>query len=44
MDTSKGQTAEFATASAIYKKPAFTWWVPYTLRKRDVIISAVKAR
>jgi hypothetical protein len=38
------QTAEFATARGIAKEPAFTWWVPYTLRKRDVIISAVKAR
>ena len=25
-------------------KPAFKWWVPYTLRKRDIIIAAVKAR
>jgi hypothetical protein len=38
------QTAEFATARGIAKEPAFTWWVPYTLRKRDVIISAVKAQ
>lgn len=38
------QTAEFATARGIAKEPAFAWWVPYTIRKRDVIISAVKAR
>jgi hypothetical protein len=38
------QTAEFATSQGIHTEPAFTWWVPYTLRKRDVIISAVKAR
>jgi hypothetical protein len=38
------QTAEFATSRGIHTEPAFTWWVPYTLRKRDVIISAVKAR
>jgi hypothetical protein len=38
------QTAEFATARGIAKEPAFVWWVPYTLRKRDVIVSSVKAR
>ena len=38
------QTAEFATSRGIHEEPAFTWWVPYTLRKRDVIISSVKAR
>eukprot|EP00980_Cylindrotheca_fusiformis_P021858 scaffold8698_cov53-Cylindrotheca_fusiformis.AAC.1 len=37
-------TAEFAKARGIDKEPAFSWWVPYTLRKRDVIVSAVKAR
>ena len=25
-------------------EPAFCWWVPYVLRKRDYIISAVKSR
>eukprot|EP00980_Cylindrotheca_fusiformis_P010189 scaffold2267_cov92-Cylindrotheca_fusiformis.AAC.8 len=37
-------TAEFTKACGIDKEPAFSWWVPYTLRKRDVIVSAVKAR
>jgi hypothetical protein len=37
------QTAEFATAQGIEKEPAFAWWVPYTLQKRDVIVSAAKA-
>ena len=36
--------AEFAVARGIDDEPAFKWWVPYTLRKRDTIISAVKAR
>ena len=36
--------AEFAKAHHIDEEPAFRWWVPYTLRKRDTIISAVKAR
>ena len=25
-------------------EPAFRWWVPYTIKKRDVIISSVKVR
>ena len=36
--------AEYAVASKIDKEPAFSWWVKYTLRKRDAIISAVRAR
>ena len=36
--------AEFAIARRIDDEPAFVWWVPYTMKKRDVIISAVKAR
>ena len=38
------ETAEFAKARGIMNEPAFIWWVPYTLRKRDAIISAVKMR
>jgi len=34
--------AEFAKARGIHDEPAFVWWVPHTLWKRDVIISAVK--
>ena len=36
--------AEFAKARGIHEEPAFVWWVPYTLRKRDVILSMVKSR
>ena len=36
--------AEFATSVGIAEEPAFAWWVPYTLRKRDRIIASVKAR
>ncbi len=36
--------AEYAAAQGLTEEPAFAWWVPYTLRKRDVIVSAVKAR
>lgn len=38
------EVAEFAVAHKIDEEPAFCWWVPFTLRKRDSIISAVKAR
>jgi hypothetical protein len=28
----------------IAEEPAFAWWVPDTLRRRNAILSAVKAR
>ena len=36
--------AEYVTARGIQDEPAFAWWVPYTLQKRDVIVSAVSSR
>ena len=36
--------AEYANSRGIDDEPAFKWWVLYTLRKRDNIIAAVKAR
>ena len=38
------EVAEFARARGISNKPAFAWWVPFTLRKRDAILSAVRVR
>jgi hypothetical protein len=38
------ETAEFAKARSIADEPAFAWWVPYTLRKRDIILSKINAR
>ena len=38
------EMAEFAKAKGIQGQPAFCWWVPYTLRKRDAIVAAVGAR
>jgi hypothetical protein len=38
------ETAEFAKARGIANEPAFAWWVPYTLRKRDVILSKITTR
>ena len=33
------EVAEFAKARGNTDEAAFIWWVPYTLRKRDVILS-----
>lgn len=38
------ELAEYAVASRIDDEPAFAWWVPYTLKKRERIISKVKAK
>ena len=38
------ELAEFAKARGIDKEPAFAWWVPITIRRRNTILSAVKAR
>ena len=35
------EVAEFATAQGISEEPSFIWWLPYTLRRRDRIISTV---
>jgi hypothetical protein len=38
------ELAEFAKARSIADEPAFAWWVPHNLRRRNAILSAVKAR
>ena len=38
------ETAEFARARGIADEPAFAWWVPYTLRRREIILAKIKAR
>ena len=38
------ETAEYAKACHIDEGPDFQLWVPYTLRKRDTILSGMKAR
>ena len=35
------QMAEYAVANKLVEEPAFRWWVPYTLKKRDRIIKAM---
>ena len=36
--------AEYAVTNDIQTEPAFKWWVPYTLRKREAIIAKVNSR
>eukprot|EP00957_Ditylum_brightwellii_P148889 11335677-Ditylum_brightwellii.AAC.1 len=38
------EVAEFAKARGIHDKPAFAWRIPYVLRKRDIILSKLKAQ
>lgn len=38
------EVAEYAKILGIDHEPAFNWWVPHTLKKRDRIISLVKKR
>ena len=36
------EVADFVIAKGIYSEPAFSWWVPHVVRKREVILSEVK--
>jgi hypothetical protein len=38
------QVAEYAVTNKIVSQPAFAWWVPFTLKKRDRIIAKVNTR
>ena len=38
------QLAEYTKLYEREDKPAFAWWVSYALKKRDHVVSAVKAR
>ena len=38
------ELAEYAIAKGIDGTPAFSWWVPYVLRKRKRILAAVKSQ
>jgi len=38
------EVAEYAIANKIDKQPAFAWWIPYVLSKRNRVIAAAKAR
>lgn len=38
------ELAEYAVANKIDEEPAFQWWVPYTLKKRNRVISKTKSK
>ncbi|KAI2511667.1 Reverse transcriptase (RNA-dependent DNA polymerase) [Fragilaria crotonensis] len=38
------QSAEYATQARIAEEPAFAWWAPHTLKKRNRIIAKVKSK
>ena len=38
------QLANYVVANGIQEKPTFSWWIPYTLKKRTAIISKVKSK
>lgn len=38
------EVADYAHSNNLIEEPAFKWWVPYTLRKRDYIVSKVTSR
>ena len=38
------KVAEYAEANKLSSKPVFAWWSPFTIKKRELIIGAAKAR
>jgi hypothetical protein len=38
------QLAEYAVGNKIHEEAAFAWWVPFTLKKRERILSKVKSK
>ena len=38
------QVAEYAIQHKISKEPAFAWWVPHVIKKRELIIAKVKSK
>jgi hypothetical protein len=38
------EVAKYAIAQGIHDEPAFLWWVPYTIKRRNRIIGAINAR
>jgi hypothetical protein len=43
-DSDPLRVADYAVNNKLVEEPAFAWWVPYTIRKRKRILSAVKKR
>ena len=42
-ESHQGETVAFARLKGIDDKPAFAWWTPHILWKRDVILSSIKS-
>ena len=38
------ELAEYAQSNQLESEPAFAWWVPWTIRKRNRILKAMKKR
>jgi hypothetical protein len=38
------QTAEYAVQNRLHEEPAFAWWVPTVIKKRETILSKVKSK
>ena len=38
------EVADYAVAHGLETEPAFAWWVPFTLKRRNRIIAAVNKR
>ena len=38
------EVAEYVTALDLEDQPAFAWWVPHTLKKRDRIVAGINSR
>jgi Reverse transcriptase (RNA-dependent DNA polymerase) len=38
------EVADYVVANKLVSEPAFRWWVPYTLKKRERIIAKIKTR
>ena len=38
------ELAEYAIANGIQDEPAFAWWIPWTMKKRNMIISKLKCK
>ena len=38
------EVAEYAIANKIQEEPAFAWWVPFTVKKRERFISKLKSK
>ena len=37
------QTAEYSQQAKLSNEPAFAWWIPFTLKKRERIVAAVNS-